>query len=216
MEGPFSRLTTVVFNGIRGRPPKPSLTREFTRSSSTSAFISGGANANLARKCLSALAFMSSKGAVAPGHELPVTAPGSIMSTSDDPNAAPEGTTQSAGLLRTILAGPGHTLGDVFANLELAPQVERVVRHAKRDLLGARVTLAPGEGEGYWELTRIRHDFYVVVWNFVYKNPRFELVPGDGLIQFNFRVTGDLTLAVSRAQPLRFNRPSLLVWAQSP
>jgi len=86
----------------------------------------------------------------------------------------------------------------------------------KRDLLGARVTLTPEEGEGYWELTRIRDDFYVVIWNFVYKNPRFELVPGDGLIQFNFRVTGDLTLAVSGAESLRFNRPSLLVWAQSP
>jgi AraC-like DNA-binding protein len=115
-----------------------------------------------------------------------------------------------------MLAGAGHSLADAFANLERAPQVERVLRHTKRDLLGARVTLTPEEGEGYWELTRIRNDFYVVVWNFVYKNPRFELVPGDGLIQFNFRVTGDLTLAVSGAESLRFNRPSLLVWAQSP
>jgi AraC-like DNA-binding protein len=113
------------------------------------------------------------------------------------------------------MAGPGHSLGEVFSNLERAKQVERVVRHPQRDLLGARVTLSPEEGDGYWEFTRIRDDFYVVVWNFVYKNPRFELVPGDGLIQFNFRVTGDLTLAVSGAETLRFNRPSLLVWAQS-
>ena len=122
----------------------------------------------------------------------------------------------SEGLWRTKLAGPGHGLGEVFANLERAPQVERLVRHPKRGLLGARVTLTPDEGDGYWEFTRIRDDFYVIVWNFVYKNPRFELVPGDGLIQFNFRVTGDLTLAVSSAEQLRFNRPSLLVWAQSP
>lgn len=121
----------------------------------------------------------------------------------------------SAGLWRTLLAGPGGGLGEVFANLERAPLVERLVRHPKRGLLGARVTLAPAEGNGYWEFTRIRDDFYVVVWNFIYKNPRFELVPGDGLIQFNFRVTGDLTLAVSSAEQLRFNRPSLLVWAQS-
>jgi AraC-like DNA-binding protein len=134
---------------------------------------------------------------------------------SYDTHTAPTGT-QDGGLLRTIFAGPGHSLGEVFANLERAPQVERVVRHPRRDLLGARVSLTPEEGEGFWELTRIRNDFYVVVWNFTYKNPRFEMVPGDGLIQFNFRVTGDLTLAVSRTQPLRFNRPSLLVWAQSP
>ena len=90
------------------------------------------------------------------------------------------------------------------------------MRHSRRQLLGVRVSLTPEEGEGFWELTRIRDDFYVVVWNFAYKNPRFELVPGDGLIQFNFRVTGDLTLAVSRGEHLRFNRPSLLLWAQSP
>jgi AraC-like DNA-binding protein len=113
------------------------------------------------------------------------------------------------------MAGPGHSLGEVFANLERAPSVQRVVRHPRRQLVGVRVSLTPEEGDGYWELTRIRDDFYVVIWNFVYKNPRFELVPGDGLIQFNFRVTGDLTLAVSRAERLRFNRPSLLVWAQS-
>jgi len=76
--------------------------------------------------------------------------------------------------------------------------------------------LNPNEGEGYWELTRIRDDFYVIVLNFLYKNPRFELVPGDGLIQFNFKVSGDMTLALSRTEPLRFNRPSLLVWGQSP
>jgi AraC-like DNA-binding protein len=128
----------------------------------------------------------------------------------------PQGAPISEGLWRTVLAGPGHGLGEVFANLERAPQVERVVRHPKRGLLGARISLTPDEGQGYWDLTRIRDDSYVVIWNFVYKNPRFELVPGDGLIQFNFRVTGDLTLAVSGSERLRFNRPSLLVWAQSP
>jgi AraC-like DNA-binding protein len=138
------------------------------------------------------------------------------MSTAGQKMTANLPVNGSEGLWRTLLAGPGHGLGEVFANLERAPQVERLVRHPKRGLLGARVTLTPDEGDGYWEFTRIRDDFYVVVWNFIYKNPRFELVPGDGLIQFNFRVTGDLTLAVSSAEQLRFNRPSLLVWAQSP
>jgi AraC-like DNA-binding protein len=117
-------------------------------------------------------------------------------------------------LFRAVLAGPGHTLAEAFASLEHAPQVERMARHIKRDLLGARVSLAPEEGKGYWELTRIRNDIFVIVENFAYKNPRIELVPGDGLIQFNFKISGDMTLAVSRKEPLRFNRPSLLVWAQ--
>lgn len=122
--------------------------------------------------------------------------------------------TRNGGLFRTVLGGPGCTLADAFANLERAPQVERLSRHAKRNLLGARVALAPEEGHGYWELTRIRDDFYIIIENFAYKNPRIEQVPGDGLIQFNFRVSGDMTLGVSRADPLRFNRPSLLIWAQ--
>jgi AraC family transcriptional regulator, transcriptional activator of the genes for pyochelin and ferripyochelin receptors len=121
---------------------------------------------------------------------------------------------RNQGLFRTVMAGPGHTLADVFANLELAPQLERVLRHAKRNLLSARISLPSDEGEGYWEFTRIRDEIYVVVANFAYKEPRVEFVPGDGLIQFNFKISGDMTLAVSRADALRWNRPSLLVWAQ--
>src|SRR5690242_20050606 len=87
------------------------------------------------------------------------------QATIHDSEAPP----RTEGLWRTVLAGPGHTLKEAFANLERSPQVERLVRHAQRDLLGARVTLTPEEGEGYWELTRIRDDFYVIIMNFLYK-----------------------------------------------
>jgi AraC family transcriptional regulator, transcriptional activator of the genes for pyochelin and ferripyochelin receptors len=126
----------------------------------------------------------------------------------DEPRA------RNVGLFRTILAGSGHSLADAFASLEQAPEVERMTRHQKRGLLAARITLPPDEGEGYWDLTRIRDDIYVVVANFTYKDPRVEIVPGDGLVQFNFKLSGDMSLAVSREEPLRWNRPSLLVWAQ--
>ena len=121
---------------------------------------------------------------------------------------------RNVGLFRTILAGAGRTLADAFANLEHAPEVERMTRHPKRGLLGARITLPPEEGEGYWDLTRIRDDIYVVVANYAYKDLRAELVPGDGLVQFNFKLSGDMSFAVSRTEPLRWNRPSMLVWAQ--
>ncbi len=118
------------------------------------------------------------------------------------------------GLFRAAIAGPGHTLGDAFANLEQAPGLERFWRHPTRNLVSARVALPVHEGAGYFELTQINNDLYVVIQNFAYKDPRLELVPGDGLIQFNFKVSGDMTLGVSRKQPLRYNRPSLLIWAQ--
>ena len=74
--------------------------------------------------------------------------------------------------------------------------------------------MPPDEGEGYWDLTRIRDDINVVIANFMYKDLRVEMVPGDGLVQFSFKLSGDMSLAVSRTEPLRWNRPSLLVWAQ--
>jgi len=134
--------------------------------------------------------------------------PGRAADSRLDPGA------HTAGLFRTVLAGSGHTLVDTFAKLEQALGVEQMTRHPARGLLGARVNLPADEGEGYWDLTRIRDDIYVVVANFTYKDPRVELVPGDGMVQFNFKLSGDMSLAVSRTEPLRWNRPSLLVWAQ--
>ncbi len=118
------------------------------------------------------------------------------------------------GLYRTTLAGPGRSLVDAFMNLEHSTQVDRVLRHAERDLLSARVTLHPEEGEGYWELTRIRNDLYVILSDFSYTQARFEFVPGDGLVQFNFKLSGDLTYAVGDPGPLRFTRPALHMWRQ--
>ena len=108
---------------------------------------------------------------------------------------------ENKGLFRTVLAGAGHTLADAFANLERAPHVERVSRHSRRDLLGARVSLAPEEGEGYWEVHASPRRDFCGHREFRIQKPSFALswFQGDGLIQFNFRLSGDLTLAVSRS-----------------
>ena len=118
------------------------------------------------------------------------------------------------GLFRTAIAGAGRSLSEAFANLEGAANIERISRHPHRKLFGARVLLSPEEGEGYWDLTQIGDEVYVVIENFAYKDPRIELVPGDGLVQLYFKLTGDLTLAVSRTEPLRLNYPSLLIYRQ--
>jgi len=78
----------------------------------------------------------------------------------------------------------------------------------------ARVTLTPQEGQGHWELTRIRDDLYVIITDFTYRDSRVEFVPGDGLVQFNFKMSGDMTYDIDTPGPLRFNRPSLHVWRQ--
>ena len=131
-------------------------------------------------------------------------------------NTLPESRSRDEGLWRTALGIPRQTLPEAFANLEQAPQIERVVHHHQRDLVAGRVTLPAAEGKGYWEFTRIRDEFYVVVMNVLSQNPRIELVPSDRLIHFDFKLSGDLRLEASRGKPLRFNRPSLVVWAQPP
>ena len=123
-------------------------------------------------------------------------------------------TARDGGLFRAFLAGPGRTLRDAFESLESAPGVRMMVRHPQRHLFGARMVGPPEEGEGTWEFTQIGDDVYVVVGNFAYNKPRVELVPGDGLIQFYFKLSGDLTVAVGQTEPLRLNRPSLLVYFQ--
>ena len=121
---------------------------------------------------------------------------------------------EPGGLFRAFLAGPSGTLGDAFENLERTPGVQVIAKHPRRRLLGARIDFPPQQGDGYWELTRIGDDVYVVVANVSYKSSRRELVPGDGMIQFYFKLSGDLTLGVSQTEPLRLNRPSLLVYFQ--
>lgn len=92
---------------------------------------------------------------------------------------------RSKGLFRTLIAGAGGTTCEAFANLEHDGNVERVTRHPHRKIFGARVLLSPEEGEGYWDLTQIGNDVYMVIENFAYKDPRFELVPGDGMVQLS-------------------------------
>src|SRR5579859_1204113 len=102
------------------------------------------------------------------------------------------------GLYRAALAGFGGSLTDAFASMEHSPRVSHRISHPARDLLSARVALKPSEGKGYWELTRVRNDLYVILSNFSYKDSRLEYVPGDGLVQFNFKLSGDLSYGVSR------------------
>lgn len=129
-------------------------------------------------------------------------------------NSSPDDIIDSPGLFRAAIAGPGRSLGDAFANLERSPHVTQLLKHPRRDLVTARVALTTQEGQGHWELTRIRDDLYVIITDFTYRDPRVEFVPGDGLVQFNFKVSGDMTYAISRPGPLRFNRPALHVWRQ--
>lgn len=135
---------------------------------------------------------------------------------SDQLEERRRGRSSDLGLFRALLAGRGHTLEEAFQNLERAPYVERISLNPTRDLMGVRVDIAPHEGKGHWDFIRIRRDLYLVVANLTYKDPRLEIVPGEGLISFSFKISGDMSLAVGGGRTLRWNQPSLLLWSQPP
>ena len=118
------------------------------------------------------------------------------------------------GLFRGRLGGPGATLKEIFTAMDKAPAAASVTRHPARNLIGQRWQLPEADGAGCFELTRIGDDVFVVAIDVSYKDPRLEIIPGDGLIQFYFQLTGDLTLGLGRKEALRLQRPSVLVYNQ--
>lgn len=95
--------------------------------------------------------------------------------------------------------------------LEHGKSISNVRKHPGRDLFGARVTLGTEDGQGYLDFTRIRDDIFVVIENFSYNDSRFEIAPSDDLVQFYFKLSGDLTMDVSQDKRLHLSRPSLLI-----
>src|ERR1700722_4022005 len=104
----------------------------------------------------------------------------------------PTGQNTVAGLYRTTMVGPGASLLDAFEAIETSTRVALCRRHCSRDVVSARVALSPEEGTGCWELLRIRDELYVILTDFAYSASRIEVVPGDDLVQFNFKVSGDM------------------------
>src|SRR5271170_4233883 len=81
---------------------------------------------------------------------------------SDGP---PQGSVCGSGGLIRGRVGPGATLADAFAVLEADSSDVAVMRHPVRNLQGARIGLDPADGCGYYDLTRIGSDVFVIVGN---------------------------------------------------
>src|SRR6185437_4774347 len=101
-----------------------------------------------------------------------------------------------------------------FASANGAARVSRVVRHATRDLLGGRVVLTPKEGKGYCEFTQVQNELLVVVSHVTYQTPQVEPIPSDGLVRFDFKLSGEPSYRVSRSAPT--NNRSLRVLREPP
>jgi AraC-like DNA-binding protein len=117
-----------------------------------------------------------------------------------------------ADMFRGPLGGPGRWFRDPVARW--APPVEGAFRHPMRELSGTRVELSDAEVNGYYELTTVGDELLTVTRNLLYKGARSASMRGDGLIRFEFHLSGERSVGVTRDEQLRVHRPSLLVYHQ--
>ncbi len=116
------------------------------------------------------------------------------------------------GWFRTALAGPGSTLTEAFACAESAGVRIPHIRHVARDLFGFRLDLRENEGEGFFNLVRVRDDMFITLGQYAYRDARSELAGGDGLVQFCFNLAGDMRLEIPGEPRIRLHEPSVLVY----
>lgn len=130
---------------------------------------------------------------------------------------APGGATAPGGLFRHLLAGPGRSVIDVFAELRREPRLELIAEHPERHSQAARFMLDRMDGHGSWEFYRLEQDLFVVTGDLVYDSPRIERVPGEGLVEFHLRLSGQLQIDLpGRSTALTVDCPSMLIWMQPP
>ena len=118
------------------------------------------------------------------------------------------------GLFRSILAGSGRSLREAFASLRDSERVDKIIEHPIRPLLGARIVLHESEGNGHWNFLAFGEDLFLIVSDFMYADPRLERLPGDDLLDFHIKLSGQLRMSTSRPDPIIVDGPSLLVWNQ--
>jgi AraC-like DNA-binding protein len=123
------------------------------------------------------------------------------------------------GLFRQVLTGsaPAETVRNLFSDLRRVNLGEFLGEDPRRHLQGSRILIDRAQGHGTWELYRLDQDLYVVAADGTYDSPRFEVVPGEGLVEFHLRLAGTLELTLpGRFEPLVAAGPCLLVMHQPP
>lgn len=134
--------------------------------------------------------------------------------STGDLTVKPAPATPKKGLARSLLGGEGDSLIDVFDKIRNYSGLTFLIENVEKEWFGARLEVNETEGSGHWEFCQFGEDFYVVISDLIYAEPRQEYCPGDGLLQFHIKLSGNLTMMLSRTDPIEVTGPSLLVWAQ--
>jgi AraC-like DNA-binding protein len=117
----------------------------------------------------------------------------------------------------TLGSEPAATFANLFADLRRLNRGQIIAEHPERHLQGTRLLIDRTQGIGTWELYRLDTDLFVVAADGVYDTPRFEIVPGEGLVEFHLRLAGVLDLNLPGVPtPVKITGPRLLMLYQPP
>ena len=121
------------------------------------------------------------------------------------------------GLFRYELAGAGHSVAEVFSGLSSGGKSTVLAETAGKRSLAARLLIDRTQGHGSWDFYRLDQDLFVVTCDFIYDDPRQEILPGEGFLEFSCILSGKLRIwPGERSEALLVDGPSLLLWYQAP
>jgi hypothetical protein len=102
---------------------------------------------------------------------------------------------------------------DFVAGLKNIGTVEYVEGGAAGGLVHAEIPVPADAGSGYCALTRIGSGLLVIVDDYSLQKPREEMIQDGGLIQLNFRLSGEVALARVGSGTVHCSGPGLFMAA---
>lgn len=115
------------------------------------------------------------------------------------------------GLMGSLLASPGHSLSEVFAELRNSQSVSSIIENPAEDQFAARINIEGSGGEGYWGLLQLTKGLRIITRDWVYESERHETCPGEGWFEFQLIQIGHLTIETEQNETIEINGPSLFI-----
>lgn len=122
------------------------------------------------------------------------------------------------GVARSAIVGDGSRgLMDVFTRIKDLPGASSITLLNRDDHVAgaARFNVCRDGATGFWEFLNLRPGYHMVVTNTVYKEPISDIIPGEGLLEFHFKLSGGLLLERDGQVVADVTGPSILIWRQN-
>lgn len=130
------------------------------------------------------------------------------------------GLSNALGLFRRdmLTEGQTRTIGSLFADLRSLNRGQLIGEDPKRDTQGVRLLIDRSVGQGSCDLYRIGSNLSMIALDcLAHAAARTEVLPGEGLLEFQLRVSGSLVLSLAKsAQSVVVKAPCMLMMYQPP